>query len=248
MFKSYPEIFNQRGNLYHQGMQKYPLARQQEFHHILRLAEIQAGDVICDSPAGGCYLSNFIEPEVKIISIETSSEFIRHAQKQDNNVTLVCETLSELPLLAESLDRMISLAGLHHVDNKLGFYRESYRLLKAGGILAIADVQKGTGVAEFLNIFVDQYNSMGHQGDFFDKSTKDELENIGFKVTFNASISYHWQFDSLDNMIEYCQLLFGIDRADRTTILEGIKQYLGYHLRDNQYYLNWELCFFKAIK
>ena len=197
---------------------------------------------------GGCYLGKFIKQPAKIISIETSSEFIRHSQEQNNNITLVCDTLDRLPLLSETLDRMISLAGLHHVDNRLGFYQDSYRLLKKGGILAIADVEKGTCVADFLNIFVDQYNSMGHQGDFFDRTTKYELENVGFKVVFDSPLSYHWEFNSLESMIDCCQLLFGIDRANKTQILEGIKQYLGYSFNNNKYYMNWQLYFFKGIK
>lgn len=248
MFKSYQEIFNQRGYQYHQGMMKYPLARQQEFNYILDLTEIKEGLVIGDSPSGGCYISNFIKPSVKIISIETSSEFIRHSQQQDNNITLVCKSLNNLPVLTESLDRMMSLAGLHHVDNRFGFYQESYRTLKKDGILAIADVEKGTKVADFLNVFVHQYSSLGHEGDFFDPSTKQELEKVGFEVIFDAPISYYWQFDSVDAMIEYCQLLFGIDKADKQQILEGIRQYLGYSLLNNKCYMNWQLYFFKGIK
>jgi SAM-dependent methyltransferase len=250
MFTSYKDIFNQRSNLYHQAMVTYPLARKEEFKQILQLADLEDGHVICDIPSGGCYISDFIDQRVKIISIETSAEFIRcsQSQAQENNAVIVCDSFAELPLISESVDRAISLAGLHHQDRKSDFYQESYRLLKKGGILGIADVRKGSGVDGFLNVFVDRYNSMGHKGKFLDEQTKNELEAVGFKVAYHSPISFYWKFDSLQNMIEYCRLLFGIDKANDPQILEGIKQFLGYQILANQYCLNWELYFFKAIK
>ncbi|NES04074.1 MAG: hypothetical protein F6K22_15285 [Okeania sp. SIO2F4] len=85
MFKSYKDIFNQRGVYYHQAMVKYPLARAEEFNNIIRLSDLQNNQIICDVPSGGCYISNFIQQNLKIISIETSSEFIKDSQNTANN-------------------------------------------------------------------------------------------------------------------------------------------------------------------
>lgn len=248
MFKSYKDIFNQRGILYHQGMLKYPLARAEEFNHIIRLSDLQQELVICDVPSGGCYISKFIQQQLKIISIETSSEFIKDSQNTANNTILVCEDITDIPLNSNSIDRIISLAGLHHVEGKINFYKEAYRLLKPKGIFCIADALEDSKVAKFLNIFVDEYNSMGHKGNFFTEQTKKELESINFQVVHNASISYYWCFDSVASMVDYCQLLFGIDKANYNQILGGIEKYLGYYLEDDKCHMNWELYFIKSIK
>ena len=204
--------------------------------------------IICDVPSGGCYISNFIQQNLKIISIETSSEFIKDSQNTANNTILVCENISNTSLESNSIDRIMSLAGLHHVDRKVNFYKEAYRLLKPSGILCIADALKDSKVANFLDIFVDQYNSMGHQGNFLTEQTKEELKFINFQVLYNASFSYNWCFDSVANMVDYCQLLFGLDRANYNQILGGIEKYLGYYLEDDKCYMNWELHFIKSIK
>jgi len=248
MFKTYQDIFNQRGILYHQAMVKYPLARADEFNQIIKLSELQDNLVICDAPSGGCYLSNFIEPDLKIISIETSKEFIKNSENTAKNTIILCENLGNIPLESGYLDRILSLAGLHHVDSKIGFYQEAYRLLKPTGMFCIADALENSKVAQFLDIFVDQYNSMGHQGSYLTSSTKQELESVGFEVVHDASIDYNWQFDSVASMANYCQLLFCIDRAQEQQIVDGIEKYLGYHEDDGRCSMNWELHFIKGIK
>lgn len=248
MFENYKDIFNQRGKYYHQAMLEFPLARAEEFQNIINLAQITSGNIICDIPSGGGYLNNFITNDVRIISVETSQEFLSYCQNHNIDKTLICHQISEIPLSSASVDRVISLAALHHESHKSAFYQESFRLLKPNGILCIADVLAGTGVGDFLNIFVNQYNPMGHQGDFFNDNTRNDLESVGFRVESAALISFHWQFNSLENMVRFCKLLFYISEATNNQILEGITKYLGYKKLDNQYYLNWELFFLKAIK
>ncbi|AFZ55624.1 methyltransferase domain-containing protein [Anabaena cylindrica FACHB-243] len=248
MFEDYKDIFNQRARYYHQAMIDFPLAREEEFYHVLNIADISQGNIICDIPAGGGYLNNFIQYENKIISVETSIEFLSFYGNKGINQTIICNSMNEIPLQSTSIDRVISLAALHHVSNKKAFYQESLRLLKDKGILCIADVFTGTGVADFLNIFVDKYNPMGHKGDFLNETTKADLESLSFQVLSAAQIGFNWKFDSLENMVRFCKLLFYINDANDRQILKGIQKYLGYKVVDNQYCLPWELFFLKARK
>jgi cyclopropane fatty-acyl-phospholipid synthase-like methyltransferase len=246
MFKSYQDIFNQRGKLYHQGMLEFPLARQEEFKHIIQLADLQDDQIVCDIPSGGSYLKNFIDKSVKLISIETSQQFL-NAISEDHHL-LYTENINNILLKSHSIDRIISLAGLHHVESREKFYQECDRLLKPNGILCLADGFENSKVAQFLNEFVNQYNSMGHQGIFLNNQDLISLKNVGFNLVFSENINYYWSFKNISDMVEFCKLLFGIDQANEQTILEGIKQYLGYNIVNNQCKMNWQLYFIKAIK
>ena len=79
-------------------------------------------------------------------------------------------------------------------------------------------------------------------------SVKRRLRKVWFDVSCLSSIKYYWRFDSLDDMVTYFQLLFGIDNASDEAILKGITNYLRYTLINNEYCLNWELIFYRAVK
>jgi SAM-dependent methyltransferase len=247
MFDPYEEIFEKRGHLYHKAMTLYPEARREEFDNIIKLAQIRHGHIICDIPSGGGYLKNFIYNRVDVVSIETSRAFAKLCKANGNSYVLHTN-LNNLPIKTNSVDRVLALAGLHHVEDKRSFYLESYRILKSEGIFCIADARQGSMVSMFLDVFVNEHNSMGHRGAYLDENTKCELEKCGFDVNYSSAIKYYWRFASIDDMVAYFQLLFGIDKASHEEILYGIAKYLGYSRVNKEYCLNWELTFYRAIK
>lgn len=249
MFETYSDIFNQRGQFYHQAMVKYPLARRAEFEMVLTWLRLVPGLILCDAPSGGGYLRNFVTvPDIKIYSVETSQVFAREIEDGLNNQNLFCHSISDLPLASNSIDRVLSLAGLHHVDPQIDFYQEAYRILSPGSSLLVADVRTGSGVDQFLNCFVDQHSTMGHTGRFLGEHTLSELESCGFQIAAAQPESYVWILPNPEALAHYCQLLFGIDRADSETILDGIQTCLGYQMTDVGCQMNWELFFVQAIK
>ncbi|HEY7534609.1 MAG TPA: class I SAM-dependent methyltransferase [Thermodesulfobacteriota bacterium] len=247
MFDPYEEIFEKRGYLYHKAMTLYPQARREEFYNIIKMAQVRPGNIVCDIPSGGGYFKNFISTRVEIISIETSRTFAKLC-KANTGMDVLLTNLDNLPIKNSTVDRVISLAGLHHIEDKQSFYLESYRIIKSGGILCIADAWQGSMVSMFLDVFVNENNSMGHRGTYLDENTKYELEKCGFNVSHSSSTKYYWRFKSLYDMVNYFQLLFGIDKASYEEILYGITQYLGYSQIKKEYCLNWELTFYRAVK
>ncbi len=249
MFDTYSDIFNQRGKLYHQAMVDWPLARQAEFETVLSFLDLSPGQTLCDAPSGGGYLRNFISvPGVKLYFAETSDAFAQQIKGSIDNTTLFCKTIADLPLTDGTVDRVVSLAGLHHVDPQIDFYREAMRILAPEGIFVIADVQIGSGVDRFLNGFVDRHSSMGHKGLFLADHTLVDLTDCGFQIVSSELKSYTWQFPTPTVMANYCQMLFGIDQADLQTVLQGIESCVGYDVSDTGCHMNWELLFVKAIK
>jgi SAM-dependent methyltransferase len=244
---SYGEIFEQRGHLYHQAMLGYPRAREQEFLRVVQLADIEESHRVCDVPSGGGYLRSYVDPRTTLIPIETSRVFARLCRRSGSPTALL-SSLDALPLRGESIDRVVNVAGLHHVDDKLAFFEEAARVLKVDGTLCIADVGAGSKVAAFLDAFVDKHNPMGHKGSYLDDGFSKALESVGFRVAHHALGSYHWRFDTLRDMTTFCRLLFGLVRVGHEEIVEGIEQYLGYGVAADVCHLDWELLFCKAIK
>jgi len=243
----YAEIFNARGRAYHEAMQRWPEARVFEFSQAVTLADLRAGDCVCDYPSGGGYLSSFLNVPVRLVLLESSSVFL-----ECTRANVSCEQLlvdqGEIPLPAATVDRVISIAGLHHVADKNRLFLDVHRCLKPGGRLVIADVFDGSAVGRFLNEFVHENSDEGHQGIFLGDDTASDLARCGYEVTFAQRLTYPWQFPSLEAMVEFCRLLFGLRRASSEGIASALQSYLGFEQRDGRFLLNWELFFLAADK
>lgn len=247
MFTAYRDIFQKRGHLYHQAMTLYPQARTEEFHHVVRMADMKDGEIVCDVPSGGGYLRNFGDRTASFIQIETSEVFADLCR--DNGASnVLLATLEDIPIETGSVDKVISLAALHHVDEKERFFSEAHRILRQGGTLIIADVRARSAVSEFLDGFVNEHNTMGHKGNYIHAKTQEEIAGCGFMIMESPLIPLHWEFDSPQAMGGFCQMLFGIDKADSAQVVEGIRKHVGYSVERNACRMNWELAFIKAWK
>lgn len=248
MIDSYTDTFNRRGRAYHQAMTLFPCARADEFAHLLDLAGIRAGDRIYDIPSGGGYLRNFLSADASLCGVETSAEFYALSEARPPDENVLCEDLGHIPLSSSSANKVLSLAGLHHLQDKTPFYHEAFRLLVEGGTLCVADVLDGSPPARFLNDFIDKHSSMGHRGIFLTESkAKQELEAAGFVVQYAKPISCAWSFPSLDSMVLFTRLLFGIDKADGPTVLNAIDDILGYEKVGDNYLMTWGLLYLRAV-
>ena len=58
------------------------------------------------------------------------------------------------------------------------FVEECLRIIKKDGNFIFADVKKDTSVDKFLNQFVNEYNSLGHEGNFFYEDYFENYPNI----------------------------------------------------------------------
>jgi ubiquinone/menaquinone biosynthesis C-methylase UbiE len=243
---SYKDIFNKRADSYHKAMLQWPNARNEEFQALLEDLNISNEHKVVDIPAGGGYLSWYIK-QAQIHHIETSQVFAQLCHSKSPHPLTICE-LNQLPFDDNSIDYVLSLAGLHHTEDKSDLFQQINRILKPGGHCILADARKGSKTAIFLDGWMAQNNSMGHKGWYFDQLTEDELASSGLSISKVESKDYHWNFASITQAAKYCQLMFGIDKASLCEIEEALMEHLGGITEETSFSLNWQLEFISCYK
>ena len=246
---NYPDLFNSRGASYHRAMLDQPKARSNEFGLAVEKARVNQGLVVCDVPSGGGYLVPYLVPTTRIICVEYSRQLVT-AAAPGGNLPKILAPIASIPLESGCCDRILSIAGLHHFDSaeKDRFFSEALRVLNDGGLLLLADVDRQSSVAAFLDGFIGQHNTTGHLGQYFDEKTSDSVSRCGFEVLEKDLEGYPWVFPGVKRMIDYCRLLFGLIDVSSSQIQQGIEQYLGYREFDGACLMNWQLRFILAGK
>lgn len=213
---------------------------------MISVAEPQDGEVFVDMPSGGGYLRHYLnDVDVQLIAVETTKAFYDQCAEDDRTTRRLCD-LADTGLDSNSVDAVVSMAGLHHVDDRPSVFAEVRRILRPGGRFCIADVDDGSRIDGFLNTFVDEHNSMGHTGTFIDERFLSDLREAGLAIDHDQVHAYTWDFGGEAEMVEYCTLMFGLDLASPSQVLEGIRAYQGWHQNGTRCRMNWALRFIRA--
>jgi SAM-dependent methyltransferase len=211
----YEDIFVEaRSRAYHEAMTEIaPDARVKEFSESLKHINPSADSIILDYPSGGGYMKRY----VNAIVIEADPG---NWDGERSHIESCAEN---------SADYIVSIAGLHHYSQKqrAEIYKHFHRVLKGAGELVITEVADSSDTANFLNVFVNEFNSQGHEGIFFRKDEKDILLQQRFAVTTFEN-TYTWDFDNREQMIKYLKALFFLDKASSGDIDNAVAKYL-YH-------------------
>jgi SAM-dependent methyltransferase len=238
----YQEAFKNREGKYEYAVSKYTKVLKREFEIAVEVLDLKHYHSVVNIPAGGIPIDNYIDPSLDIQYLPF--EPLREEQYKDIRH---CD-FTDIPLEDDSVDRILSLASFHHVQEKrIETLKELRRILKKGGQLVIGDVVCGSRQDNWLNVFVNTYNSNGHQGKFLEESEANVLEQLGFKVeTF--VYTYDWIFDNDNNAIDFVKNLFGLDKLQSNNndsfLLNALKEILGYE--DNKF--EWCLMYFRCTK
>jgi len=231
---SYEQIFEARGTAYDLAMQRWPDARRDDFVVPLAWLEPRPGEMIVDVPAGGGYLRPYLPRACHWFGHEPCASFGDAGGAAGTD-------LLPLPWPDSFADAAISIAGVHHLDDKRPLFRELRRATRLGGRFVLADVHEASPVGRFLDEFVGRYNSTGHEGCYLGAGTLDELESSGWCVERAERVSFGWWFEDRASLADYCRMLFDMRDVDDESLVRGIEQHLGLRVRGDQIGMNWEL-------
>lgn len=237
--QSYSELFAQRGASYDLAMRRHPHARRAEFMQILQHVDFHPGMRVGDVPAGGGYLREYLPAHVVLEGHEPCGSFKgrAHGSAEAGNHSLL-----PLPWNSGELDVVLSLAGIHHLAEKHEFFSEAARVVKPNGIFVLSDVSEGSKVAHFLDGFVGDHNSTGHEGHFLNARTPDELRAAGWWIVSAEECYFCWEFSNLEEMGDFAWNLFHITKTTPKATAFAIEQELGViELPGGMIGMNWSL-------
>lgn len=244
--KDYMDLFNARGSVYDRAMQHYPHAREQEFMQVIERARLMPGMVVGDVPAGGGYLQRYLPAGCTWQGHEPCASFI--SQGGAHSAKTTGTPLLPLPWRDASIDVAVSIAGVHHIEDKRPLFADLRRAVKPGGRLVLSDVAAGSAVAHFLDGYVGDNNSTGHEGVFLSQYTLQELAEAGWSVESCEQVDYHWLFDDRDAMSAFCHGLFDIRHSNLEATLAVIEAGLGTdQLDDGRIGMRWSLMTIVAL-
>lgn len=241
----YRRTFDVRGASYNAATRRAPEARARERAIVIELLAVAPEHVVCDVPAGGGYLAEGLRAHLRhpaqVVCLEPSPAF---AAALDGAFTVHVAPVDAWPLPAASVDRVGSLAGVHHLDDAAAMLGEARRALRPGGRIAVGDVRADTAPARFLDGAVHRYSVTGHRGRWLgDGELAALLERAGFVDVVEEHRRCDWMFASEAQLVAFCRELFGMVRATPAEVATAIDAAFDVGCNDGRVVLPWSLTF-----
>lgn len=246
---------------------KFPRVRAKELARQLELTNPQKGETIAEVGTGNGYLTFALAHKVgkngRIFTYDyqkSNIDFVNEHNKKRLPITTIHQATDyDFELANESVDKISSIATLHHYDNRSTgtgtkgrekAIREFYRILKKGGKLIIGDVAHGTASQRHFDSIDNPIDCApsGHPHDFLTEKLARELcENAGFNnIKWNIE-QVPWEFESEEQAQRFLHTIHNAKCSPKESF-EHAKKKLRWWKEDNKFYLEWELFYLTADK
>lgn len=227
----YGELFDQRGDRYDDAMARWPAARAEELAFACRLAAVGPGERVLDVPSGGGYLAQHLPAAAHVLSVEPSAVFAERSRRQGHDVVR-CSLRAEA-VADRSIDVLVSVAGVHHDADLVGLLAAWRRVLAPGGRIVVADVARGSAVAEFLDGFVGRHTAQGHVGTYLGDDLAQLAHDAGYRDIEVIDGAYRWWADDLDDLAAFCTELFGLEGVTTAEVGQALVDGPGVEVADD---------------
>jgi arsenite methyltransferase len=154
------------------------------------LADLRPGEVVLDLGSGGgidvLLSARRVSPGGKAYGLDMTPEMLNLARKnqaeaQVENAEFLEGTMEAIPLPDQSVDVIISNCVVNLSPDKPAVLREAFRVLRAGGRLAISDIVLRKHIPEKLQRVIGLWTGCV-AGALVDTDYRDELARAGFEA------------------------------------------------------------------
>ena len=149
------------------------------------------GETVLDLGSGGCIdvfrASQLVGPGGRAIGVDATPEMIwraratreKYVDKYSNTEFRLGE-IECLPIASDSVDYVISNCVINLSPDKSAVFREAFRVLKRGGMFAVADVTLDTEIPETEKKNMDSWSACV-SGGLTEQAYRSMLEKAGFE-------------------------------------------------------------------
>ena len=163
---------------------------------LLNEIRIQPNANILDIACGNGRLLNMLAKQNRFngYGVDIAEQMIEHAKQLNPDMHFSVGNCEKIPLPDQTMDVITVCAAYHHFPHVNLFARESFRLLKTGGRIYIAEVYYPSSIRLLMNPFMPLLNK-GDVKIYSPDSIISTLEKAGFQ-DLNYSIHGHIQIVS----------------------------------------------------
>src|SRR3989344_5334054 len=140
--------------------EKLHFGARKTFRKIEAIADLQPSDTVVDLGGGTGRIAKFLVGKVQSITVIDSS--VKMIEQCKNHFGLSCVVASgeNLPIADNSIDKIILIDALHHMQNQHQVIKEMKRILKANGKVIIEEFNPTTFGGKLI-IILERISKLG---------------------------------------------------------------------------------------